>query len=362
MFNRHVGVVGVSALVCAMLAGCDEPPPDPRTSPPLVRVTAPVIAAERTQEFTGVVAARVQSDLGFRVGGRVVERLVNAGEAVRQGQPVMRIDDTDLALASRAATGNLDAARARASQTVADEKRFRGLISAGAVSASAYDQAKAAAGAARGQLAAAQAQAEVSRNERSYGTLLADADGTVVETLAEPGQVIAAGQIVVKVARSGPREALVRLPETVRPALNSTGQARIFDGGTGKATLRQLSDSADLASRTLEARYVLGDEIARAPLGSTVTVRLVLSAKATSTEVPLGALLDKGSGPGLWIVGTGAEPTIQWQAVTVSGVGEETATVISGLKPGQRFVSMGAHMLHEGEAVRIAAPPPGKAR
>ena len=363
MSTCHSGVAlaGIT-LLSVMLSACGKKEEDPRTLPPLVRVSTPALAGSVTREFTGIVAARVQSDLGFRVGGKVVQRLVNAGETVRRGQPVMRIDSADLALATRAAVGTVEAARARAIQAAADERRYRALVSAGAVSASAYDQARAAADSARAQLASAQAQAGVARNEANYTVLLADADGTVVETLAEPGQVVTAGQIVVRIARSGPREALVQLPETLRPGIGSVARARIFDGATGTATLRQLSDSADPASRTFEARYVLGAQAARAPLGSTVTISTESAGRTASTEVPLGALRDLGRGPGVWVIRDTKQPTIAWQPVQVSAVGEETATIVGGLKGGQRFVAMGAHLLHQGQAVRIAAPAPGAAR
>ncbi len=355
MSNRLYNALAVPVLASATLTACHRAEPDPRTRPPLVRITTPVAANAAAREFTGVVAARIQSDLGFRVGGKVTQRLVDTGQIVRRGQPLMRIDGTDLSLATRASQGTVDAARARAEQTGADEKRYRDVVGAGAVSASAYDQAKAAADAARAQLSAAQAQARVARNETNYTVLLADADGTVVETLAEPGQVVAAGQIVVRVARSGPREALVQLPETLRPRLGSTARARTFDGATGSATLRQLADSANAASRTFEARYVLAGATARAPLGSTVTVTLSEASDAVATEVPLGALRDTGQGPIVWIVGTGAQPRVTWRPVKVAAIGEETATVTSGLKSGDRFVAMGAHMLHQGQVVRVAA-------
>ncbi|TXC67993.1 efflux RND transporter periplasmic adaptor subunit [Sphingomonas ginsenosidivorax] len=358
----HYRVIAAPILLGGAVAGCGHAAPDPRTQPPLVRVTTASPASDATREFTGIVAARVQSDLGFRIGGKVVARLVDAGQVVRRGQPLMRIDAADLALATRASLGTVDAARARAGQTAADERRFRDLVGAGAVSASAYDQAKAAADAARAQLSAAQAQARQTRNEIGYATLLADADGTVVETLAEPGQVVAAGQLVVRVARSGPREALVQLPETLRPRLGSVARTRTIDGSGGSATLRQLADSADPASRTFEARYVLGGAAAHAPLGSTVTVALALPGKAAGMEVPLGALRDTGRGPGVWIVRAGATPTVAWHPVRVAAIGEETAMVAAGLAAGQRFVAMGAHMLHQGQRVRIAASAPGAAR
>jgi len=343
---------GGPVLLSLPLLACGHAEPDARTKPPLVRVMTPAAASDATREFTGIVAARVQSDLAFRVGGKVIARLVNAGDTVRRGQPLMRIDQTDLALATQASVGTVQAARARAAQTAADERRFRDLVGAGAVSASAYDQAKAAADSARAQLSTAQAQARVARNETNYGVLLADADGTVVETLAEPGQVVTAGQIVVRVARSGPREAVIQLPETLRPTIGSTAQARTYDGGTGAGTLRQLSDSANPASRTFEARYVLTGSAMRAPLGSTVTVTLA----------PLGALRDTGSGPGVWVVRSGTQPTVTWHPVRIGAISAETATVTAGLKAGDRFVALGAHMLREGQPVRIAEAVRGTTR
>lgn len=348
-----------ASLTALALCGCSSAAPDPRTLPPLVLVGSPVSAGNGAREFTGVVAARVQSDLGFRVPGKVIERLVNAGQTVNRGQVLMRIDQADLALAARAASETVAAAFARARQTAGDEARLRDLVGAGAVSASTYDQAKAAADSAQAQLASAQAQARVARNEGGYGVLVADADGTVVETLAEPGQVVSAGQVVVRVARSGPREARVQLPETVRPSVGSTARARTYGGSTGNATLRQLADAADPATRTFEARYVLTGTAARAPLGSTVTIALPGpargSATATATEVPLAAVHDPGSGPGVWVLQPGKQVTVAWRPVRITSLGEEMATIGAGLSPGDRFVAMGAHLLRQGQPVRVAA-------
>ncbi|MDR6511974.1 RND family efflux transporter MFP subunit [Novosphingobium capsulatum] len=354
--SSRPSIFGFTALaLLAPLAACHQPAADPRTEPPLVRVLAASAHDADTREFTGVVAARVQSDLGFRVGGKVIERLVDAGQTVRKGQPLMRLDRTDLALNTQSTLETVAATRARAEQTTADERRLRDLVSAGAVSASAYDQAKAAADAARAQLSAAQAQARVAGNATGYSVLVADADGTVVETLAEPGQVVVAGQVVVRLARSGPREALVQLPETVRPAIGTTAQARTFGGASGSGTLRLLADAADPATRTFEARYVLAGEAAHAPLGSTVTVSLGGAGGARALQVPLGAIRDVGKGPGVWVIGQGQRPVVSWRAVTLSGIGEETAMIANGLNPGERIVAMGAHLLHQGQAVRVAA-------
>ena len=343
---------GAAALT---LGGCGATEADPRTGPALVRVATITDVPSGTRQFTGVVSARVQSDLGFRVSGKIVARLVDAGQFVRAGQPLMRIDRTDLALATTAQAGALAAAKARAIQTAADEKRFHDLIASGAVSASAYDQAKAAADAARAQLAAAEAQVRVARNEASYSVLVADADGVVVETLGEPGQVVAAGQTIVRLAHSGPREARISLPETIRPAIGSVARASLFDApGAGTARLRQLSDAADPQTRTFEARYVLEGAAARAPLGTTVTIDLPDGNARPGAQIPLAAIYDNGHGPGVWVV-AGNDSAVSWRPVQLGAIGDESAVVTGGLRPGERFVALGAHLLHQGQRVRIAA-------
>src|SRR5438093_12421402 len=195
--RRRIAFVAILGLLPLVLAACSDATSsaDPRTQNPLVRVATVETSTRAERAFTGIVAARVQGDLGFRVPGKVLERLVDTGQTVKRGQPLMRIDPTDLALAVRAHDESVVAARARARQTADDELRYRDLVAAGAVSASAYDKVKADAEAARAQLNVAAAQAGVARNETGYAVLLADADGVVVETLVEPGQVVTAGQV-----------------------------------------------------------------------------------------------------------------------------------------------------------------------
>ena len=328
---------------------------DPRLDPPLVRVATAASVAGAEREFTGVVAARVESDLGFRVAGKIVERLVDVGQKVRAGQPLMLIDETDLRLALAAKRNAVVAARASAVQLQADERRYAGLLDKGWISRQRYEQAKAASETAEAQLAAAGAEARVAENEAAYAVLVADADGTVVETLGEPGQVIAAGQTVVRIARAGPREAVVALPETIRPAIGSLAGASVY-GGDGRrytARLRQLSGAADAQTRTYEARYVLDGEAAAAPLGATVTIRLATLASQPEVQVPLGAVLDDGRRTGVWTLDR-ATSTVRFRPVELVRVTSETA-VISGLSSGDPIVSLGAHLLQEGARVRTAS-------
>lgn len=366
--HRHLSIAAVGTLSLALAACGKSPQPDPRTQPPLVRTTlvAPGNSSERV--FTGTIAARVQGDLGFRVAGKVLERLVDTGQTVRRGQALLRLDPVDLKLAANAQQEAVAAARARAQQASDEEQRYRDLQGTGAVSALAHEHIKAAADAARAQLRAAEAQAAVAINASRYAELLADADGIVMETLAEPGQVVSAGQVVVRLAHAGRREAVVQLPETLRPALGSAAQARLFgrEDVVIPARLRQLSDVADRATRTFEARYVLdAGAAASAPLGSTVTLRIggasTSTATATSTagkatmQVPIGAILDEGKGAAVWVV---QGDQVRRQPVTVVQVQDGNAQVVGALGLGARIVALGAHLLSEGAQVRLGSEVP----
>lgn len=328
---------------------------DPRTHAPMVRFAAVQRADDISHSFTGVVAARVQSDLGFRVSGKILERLVDTGQTVKRGQPLMRLDPVDLGLQARVQQQSVIAARARAKQTVDDEARYRDLVAAGAISASAYDQIKAAADTAKAHLSSAEAQADVARNASGYAVLYADSGGVVVETLAEPGQVVSPGQPVVLLARAGLREVIVHLPETLRPVAGSIAQAKLYGNTTGavRANLRLLSDSADRMTRTFEARYVLEGALANAPIGSTVTLRISEGiAQGHVMQVPIAAVYDPGKGTGVWVI-AGTPAKVAWRSVQVLGLSDDTARVTGDLKIGEQIVALGAHLLREGEEVRL---------
>ncbi|WP_461480984.1 efflux RND transporter periplasmic adaptor subunit [Porticoccus sp.] len=357
--SRHniLTIAVITALALVLTACGEDKQPDPRTEAPLVRTVTVNDVGVESRSFTGVVAARVESGLGFRVSGKVLERLVDTGQTVRQGQLLMRIDPVDLKLAAHARQESVVAAKAGAKQATEEEARYRDLRGTGAISASSYDLVKAAADTAVAQLRAAEAQAEVARNATRYTDLVADADGTVVETLAEPGQVVNAGQIVVRVARAGAREAVIQLPETLRPSLGSLGQAKLFgrDDVISVAKLRQLSGAADPITRTFEARYVLAKALEDAPLGSTITIKIADErlVAAEGLQVPIGALFDAGKGPGVWSV-EGEPAKISWHPVTVINLDDDSARVTGQIKQGDQVVALGAHLLHEGELVRVS--------
>lgn len=324
---------------------------DPRTSTPLVSVVKVRTPASISSRFTGTIAARVQSDLGFRVPGKIVERLVDLGEGVKAGQPLMKIDGTDLRLAQTAKRNAVAAAQATYVQAVSDERRFAALVKTNAASTQQYERAKAVLDAATAQLAVAKAEAAVAENEATYTVLLADVDGTIVETLGEPGQVVAAGQIVVKLAKAGAREALVWMPENLRPEPGATAQASIYGGETDNdAVLRQISASADPQTRTYETRWVLQGAAADAPLGATVTITIANKAALAHAEIPVGSILDDGNRTGAWVVDEKAS-SVHFRPVKVERLSEDAA-IVSGLKAGELVVALGAHLLTDGEKIR----------
>jgi len=326
---------------------------DPRTAVPFVSVVKAKTPDTVARSFTGTIAARVQSDLGFRVPGKIIERLVNLGDEVKAGQPLMKIDETDLRLALTAKRNAVAAAQAAFVQAQADEKRFAALVKTLAASTQQYERSKAALDTATAQLAAAKAEEKVAENEATYTVLLADADGTVVETLGEPGQVIAAGQTVVRLAQAGAREALVWVPENLRPEIGAIAQATIYSrDAEDNAVLRQISAAADTRTRTYETRWVLQGGAAAAPLGATVTIKIPNKNAQSHAEVPVGAILDDGIRTGIWVVDEKSS-AVHFRELKVERLGEEDA-IVSGLKPGEAVVALGAHLLTDGATIRTS--------
>ena len=351
-----IGMLAGSVAMTLLASGCSKSATkDPRLQSPRVEVFEAQAAGSIRRAFTGIVEARVQSDLGFRVGGKILERSVNMGQRVQKGQILMRLDPVDLKLSLAAQQANVEAARAKYTQANADEARYAALVKSGAVSHQEYDQAHATLDSAKAQLEAAEAQAKVSLNSSEYAVLLADADGVIVRTSSEPGQVVAAGQTVIQLAHDGPREALINLPEGVRPDLGTTASARLYGRDPiYQARLRELSDAANPASRTFAARYVLEGEAASTPLGSTVTIELLTKRTSGSQciQLSVGAIHDRGSGPGVWIVDDKSE--VKFRSVTIASIGKEEVVVSGGVQVGEKVVALGAHLLHEGQVVNLS--------
>lgn len=351
-----VGAVVVIAF--GVVSGRDRKPlPVDATAPRMIRAVTVISAGGDSMEYTGVIHARTESDLGFRVPGKIIEKLVKAGDHVKRGQVLMRLDPTDLRLAANAAREAVEAARAQNKRALADELRQRGLVAIKAVSVQEYEQAKSAADATTAQLNSAAAYSRQLENQEGYAVLRAEADGVIMEIPADVGQVVGAGNVVVRLAHDGAREAVVDLPEGNTKVAKSKAVASLYadSGRSFPAKLRELSAMADPLTRTYQARFSLDGAGINAPLGATVTVHLngeTRSGALQQFEIPVGALYDGGTGTSVWIINPETS-SLSRRPVEVAKLGSETALVSKGLKPGERILALGAHLVKEGERVRI---------
>ena len=344
-------------IVCGAFWGRDGRPPVESASPRLVRSFTVISAQGGGAEYTGVIHARTESDLGFRVPGKIIEKLVKDGDHVKRGQALMRLDPTDLRLAATAAREAVEAARAQNKRSLKDELRLRELVAQNAVSVQAYDQAKSAADATTAQLNSAVAYSRQMENQAGYAVLRADADGVIMEIPADVGQVVGAGNVVVRLAHDGAREAVVNLPEGNGKIAGSTATASLYaeSGRTFPAKLRELSAMADPLTRTYQARYSLGGIGENAPLGATVTVHLDgedASGPVQQVEIPVSALYDGGTGTSVWVIDPGTS-SLSRRTVEVARLGSENALVGKGLEPGEQILALGAHLVQEGERVKV---------
>src|SRR6266568_189700 len=272
-----------------VLAGCEA------NTAPAIKAERPVqvqrVAFENeatSREFVGVVRARYETDLGFRVAGKIVTRVVNVGDRVNAGDVVAQLDPRDLGLQVESAEAELAAATSNLVQAAADLERYTTLKGKGFASIADFDRKKAANDEAEGRLERARRSLDLARNQLGYADLKADADGVITATLAEAGQVVAIGQAVARLAHRGEKEAVVALPETwLGEARKSNATVRLWSERerSFEATLRELSPQADAASRTYAARFTIKDADDSVAFGMTATVTLARASNASVTRL-----------------------------------------------------------------------------
>lgn len=344
-------------LLGLLLTGCtptSKTETDPRVDPPTVQVVPVQFDSSHKRTFSGTVESRVTSNLSFRVGGKITERLVRVGQHVKKGQVLMRLDIKDLKLKLISANKEIESAKAELFQAKNDEVRKGKLVKKGYVSAQEYDEALATLNSAKAQLAMSEASASIAKHETQYSELTADTDGVVITTNGEPGQVVSEGESVLTLAKDGPRDAVISLPETIHPKLGTTAEIRFFDKRypIQKGFLREISDSADTTTRTYNARFQFNSTLAMQPLlGSTVSVTLTLPSDTDDVVVPIGALFDDGKGSGVWVLDK-QNSKVSLRSVIIKRMTFEHASVEGKLKPGEMIVAMGGLRLHENQLVK----------
>jgi len=348
-------LVSLAAIVMA-LGACDAEKPAHEVSRdrPVLVAHVHYEPRERAEALPGVLKARVESDLSFRVGGRIDRRLVDVGALVKKGQALARLDENDLRLQVETAEADEGAASAALTQAEAEERRVTSLAHQGWVSGSDFDRVKSTADQARrGEDKAARAVA-LARNALDYATLTSDADGVVSAVTAEPGQVVAAGTPVFKLAHTDDVEAAVAIPEAwVFRARTAAAHVEYWalPGVTTTATLRELSPNADPATRTYAARFTVPEPPAGARLGLSVTVSLSDGAPSLA-RIPLGSVFDAGDGPKVWIVDRDSG-AVSATPVVVAATNADSVYLASGAPEGAEVIALGVHKIEPRDKVRV---------
>lgn len=355
MFRLLIGLA--LALLALTLAGCDDKQAkkDKPERPVLVE-SLRYAAASPQRSFVGTIRPRIETDIGFRVTGKVAQRLVEVGQTVDVGQPLATLDQTDLKLQAEQAEAEYSAAKGVLAQAIASENRAKELRGKGWSTEAQMDQARAAADEARARFARAERSVELTRNSLSYATLNADTRGVVTAALIDAGQVVAAGQAAFRIARFGEKEAVVAIPETLIGRARQ-GQAHVSlwsePGKIHVANLREISPIADPATRTYLAKFSLPDADDGIALGMTATLTLSDPATDRVARLPLSALFNQGGSPSVYVVDSSGQVTLT--PVAVKAYESESVVIGDGLQDGAKVVVLGVQKLDPTEKVRVVS-------
>jgi len=356
--GQRAWAVGALCVVMA-LGACSgkKETPEPVRSVKLITVGASDLNVQG--EYAAEVKARIESRLSFRVGGKILVRQAEAGQRVQAGQVLAEVDVQDYALAAQAAQAQVIGARSQRDLAAADFKRYEALLSQNFISAAELERRAATLKAAQATLDQALAQAQAQSNQATYAKLVATASGVITGVEAEPGQVVSAGQPVVRFAQDGPRDAVFAVPEHVVGRLK-LGQKMTATLGSLNQTVhgqvREIGASADPVTRTFTVK--LGLEKAEAlPLGITLNVHApqLAGSQTNVIKVPTSALRQEGQQTTVWLFDA-ASSTVSSQVVQVATADGNDVVIASGLKPGQQIVSAGVHVLSPAQKVTVYNP------
>lgn len=351
-------------LLSIALAGCQKAPAVRDETPRPVRfVTVQAQRSTLALTLPAEVRPRIETRYGFRIGGKIAARPVSVGDRVRAGQVIARLDPREREPALRAARSQLDAARTDARLAKLELDRLHELRARNYVSQAQVDRQQAASEAADARARSAHAQWMQADNDASYQSLLADADGVVTAVEAEAGQVVAAGQTVLRIAPDGDFELLVHVPERDLALARQapTWQVRIPALGdtTHDAALRELAPIADPASRTYAMRLALRDPVEGIALGMSAVAQATRQTQP-AYELPLTSLYSRDGRPRVWRIRE--DQSVELVEVRTAGFLDDAVRVVGGLSAGDRVVTAGANRLVVGQRVRAGADEPAVAQ
>jgi len=355
-YSRLLAGLSLAAIAIS-LAGCNDSiaekaPP----SRPVLVATVHYEAESPERSFVGTIKPRIEADMGFRVPGKVARRLVDVGQTVDVGQPLATLDEVDLKLQAEQAEAEFRAATGVLAQAGAAEQRAKDLRAKGWATDAQLDSAKAAADEARARLNRAERSVELTQNSLSYATLAADSRGVVTATLVDPGQVVAAGQAAIRVARFAEKEAVVAIPETlVGRAKDGVATVTLWSEPNKKyvAKLREIAPSADPATRTYLAKFSLPGAGDNVELGMTATLTLADPQTERVARLPLSSLYSQGGDPSLYVVDGKGDVTLK--PVAVKSYYTNSVVISGGVEEGAKIVALGVQKLDPSQKVRVVS-------
>ncbi len=329
-----------------------------------VRVQAVTFEAGReTLKLAGTLAPRLEAPLAFQVAGKLSARPVDIGTRVTPGLLIGKLDAEDFVLQLGRAQAQVASAEADLRRLQADLKRYEALKTSMVFTQATYDQRAAAASVAQQTLIGARSQVAIAARQMNYTTLTADTGGIVTAVLAEPGQVIAAGQAVVRVARDEELEVSVPVPENRLADAQAGSDARVTlwsePNKSYRVRLRELAASADPQTRTYLAKYTLLDQPQTAKMGMTATVMLAKGDTTPVASLPLSSLFQQGDKPAVWVVDA-AKGSVSLKPVTVAAYHQDAVILSGGVQPGDLVATAGVHRIDPGIKVRILGAAPVK--
>ncbi len=351
----------VLASATALLVACSKPAPPEEPIRAVKVMTVGVNTFSSGYEFAGEVKARLESRLGFRVGGKIIKRQAELGQRVKAGQVLAQLDPQDYKLAADAARAQLQAAATNRDLAAADYKRYKELKEQNFISSAELERRETTLKAAQAQFEQAQSQLAVQSNQASYASLVADVAGVVTAIEAEPGQVVSAGTPVVRIAADGPRDVVFSVPEDkvsgikLGMAVKVRGWAQDTQTAAAMAKVREVSASADPATRTFQVKLALDGKAPPPPLGATMFVLPVGLGDVQGMPViklPTSALRQEGQASAVWLLDK-ASMTVKSQIVQIATADGNEAVIAAGLQPGMVVVSAGVHVLSPGQKVTI---------
>jgi RND family efflux transporter MFP subunit len=350
---------GGFVLGCAiLLSACSKPAPvaEPIRSVKVVAVGVDALDSHVT--YAADIRARVESRLGFRVAGKIVNRRVEVGQRVQAGQLLAEIDAQDYKLSQEAAKAQWQSAQTQLELAAADFRRYKALRDQSFISDAELERRETSLKAAQALVDQARAQLNVQGNQADYTRLLADQSGVVTAIEAEVGQVVTAGTPVIRLAQDGLRDVVFAMPED-QVARVKTGQVLQVQawgqGPTWSASVREIAASADPLTRTYTVKLALPASVQPA-LGSTATVQMNQTPASTSAiRLPTSALRQEGAGSAVWVLDSNAM-TVSLQAVQLGPVVGSEVVIASGLQAGQQVVVTGVHVLTPGQKVTVFKP------